>query len=30
MVNADHQIYLLAKKKPNKAHANNQGNVLYF
>ena len=30
MVNADHQIYLLVKKKPNKAHANNQGNVLYF
>ena len=30
MVNADHQIYLLAQKKPNKAHANNQGNVLYF
>ena len=30
MVNADHQIYLLTKKKPNKAHANNQGNVLYF
>ena len=30
MANADHQIYLLTKKKPNKAHANNQGNVLYF
>ena len=30
MVNADHQIYLLVKKKPNKAHANTQGNVLYF
>ena len=30
MVSADQQIYLLVKKKPNKAHANNQGNVLYF
>ena len=30
MVSADQQIYLLTKKKPNKAHANNQGNVLYF
>ena len=30
MANADQQIYLLVKKKPNKAHANNQGNVLYF
>ena len=30
MVSADQQIYLLSKKKPNKAHANDQNQVLYL
>ena len=30
MVSPDQQINLLIKKTPNKAPANNQGNVLYF
>lgn len=29
-INTDQQIYLLAEKKPNRAHSNSCGQVLYF
>ena len=29
-INTDQQIYLLAEKKPNRAHANSNGHVLYY
>ena len=29
-INTDQQIYLLSKKKPNRAHANSNGHVLYY